>query len=111
MNKLHLRNGISRQALLLLAFAGAIFSDARAASQPDWLKEVVAAPVPENKKHADIMLLDYEQVTCLPQGKVHILLRGAVKMLLESGMNQIQISRPTFFPYNADTDRVIKARA
>jgi hypothetical protein len=90
--------------------ACAILPDANASSQPDWLKQVLSAPSPENKKAADVMLLDYEQVTYLPKGKVHRLIRGVVKILSETGLDEVQTQALTGLRYNTNTDRVSKAR-
>jgi Domain of Unknown Function with PDB structure (DUF3857)/Transglutaminase-like superfamily len=105
------RNRLFRRALVLLGLACAILPGASASSQPDWLKQVLSAPAPENKKNADVMLLDYEQDTYLPHGKVHKLVRGAVKILAEAGRADIETRALTNYWYNADIDRVSKAHA
>jgi hypothetical protein len=100
-----------RRASVLLGLACAILPGANASSQPDWLKQVLSAPAPENKKDADVMLLDYEQVTYLPQGKVHKLIRGVARILAEAGRVEIETRALTNYRYDADTDRVSKAHA
>jgi hypothetical protein len=111
MSRLQFRDRFFRRALALVGFVGAILSGTRAASQPDWLEQVLAAPTPENKAAANIMLLDYEQVTYLPQGKAHELVRGAVKILHETGLAETQERLLTSLRYNANTDHIIQARA
>ncbi len=111
MNSLHLRDRFFRQALVLLGFICAIFSDAKASSQPDWLKDVVASPVPENKKHADIMLLTIKQAIIFASA-LNLCSRHGQADYARRRIARIQfVSLPASLQYNADTDRVIKARA
>jgi hypothetical protein len=111
MNRPHFQNRFFHRPLLLLGLVCAFLPDARAFWQPDWLEETLSVPAPENKKASNLLLLDYEQDTYLPQGKVHKLVRGVIKILTEAGRADAQTRLPTILWYNADTDRVKKARA
>jgi hypothetical protein len=78
------------------------------AAGPDWLRSALAANNPPwAPEAAAVQLFDSSQVRYLSAQHSVIVFRGAIRVASEAGLAKAAVA----YPYNADTDRILSARA